>query len=89
MSDFEKLTPASLGPWTGETHTGEHNGRPFWRISVWKGGVEQRRKDFLYEPLATGWAEKHRVELKADKEFAFVRKTAHNQPQETQHDLSP
>lgn len=87
MSDFELITPESLGPWTGGTHAKEHSGRPFWRITLWKGGVVQRRRDFLYEPLATGWAEKVRKELRAARDFAtFVKKTAHNQPQDRENE---
>lgn len=82
MSDFELITPQSLGPWSGGTHELPHRGRPYWRVDVWKGGVIQRRREFLHEQLATGYAEKARRELKERKELAFVKKTAHNQPQD-------
>jgi hypothetical protein len=85
-SDFEKLTPESLGLWTGGTHTKEHRGKPFWRVEVWEKGVRKFYRDTLFRPIATGWAEGERKQLREEKRFeVFVKIVPHNQPQEQAH----
>jgi hypothetical protein len=65
-----------LGPWTGGiTPVKQEQPRGQFRVTVWFEGIAVGHRNFVFETLADGWAEKMRKQYKEQKALGvFVKK---------------